>query len=140
MADIVEQLLAIGHNTDGMQCGHDRCRHWWASQGRYLWYGVQCDSLVACVLPCTSAVPIPLSFYPSNFLPRQPAVVYLKKLNPDKNQITHAHVLKSLGDASRGLTEDQTRAMIAEFQEEAVRVIAWGNEEVKNGCWKRRQE
>ena len=86
---------------------------------------------MACVSSSTPAVPIPLSFYPTNFLPRQPAVVYLKKLHPDKHRITHTHVLKSLGDAGRRLTEEQTTAMIAEFQEEALTVIKWGVEEVK---------
>ena len=84
-----------------------------------------------CVVFFTPINPLPLSWYPSNFVPLQPAIVYLKKLNPDKRKITHEHVLKSLGDAGRRLTEEQSRAMITAFQEEAVTVINWGVEAVK---------
>lgn len=60
----------------------------------------------------------------------QPAVVYLKKLHPDKKKITHEHVLKSLGDAGRRLTAAETRAKISEFQEEARAVMDWAKDEV----------
>jgi hypothetical protein len=82
-------------------------------------------------LSLTPTIPLPLSWYPPNFVQLQPAVVYLKKLSPDKKKITHAHVLKSLGDAGRRLTEDETMAKILEFQVEATTVIAWAVEEVK---------
>jgi hypothetical protein len=118
-------------NTDGMQCGHDRCRHWWASQGRYLWCGDLCNSPVPCIFSYTSVILLPLSWYPTNFVPLQPAIVYLKKLNPDKKRITHEHVLKSLGDAGRRLDRAQVTAKIAEFHLEALEVIQWGAVEVK---------
>ena len=114
---VIKYWVTISHNTDGMECGHDRCRLWWASQGRYLWYdSVNCNSPVACVLSSTFAIHLLLSWFPTNFVPRQSSVVYLKKLNPDRNKITHAHVLKSLGDAGRRLMEDETRAKIADFR------------------------
>jgi hypothetical protein len=115
-----------------MECGHDRCRHWWACQGRYLWYdGANSNSPVACVLSSTSITHLPLTWFPSNFIPRQPAVVYLKKLNPDKSKITVAHVLKSLGDAGRRFTEDKIQAKVVEFRAEADMVINWGYEQVQ---------
>jgi hypothetical protein len=117
--------------ADGMQCGHDGCRHWWASQGRYLWCGDQCDSPVPCVFSCTSVVPLPLSWCLPNFVPLQPAITHLKKLNPDKRKITHEHVLKSLGDKGRILDGVQVTAKIAEFQVEALQVIQWGAMEVR---------
>jgi hypothetical protein len=39
-------------------------------------------------------------------------------------------VLKSLGDAGRRLTAEETRAKISEFQEEARTVMAWAKDEV----------
>jgi uncharacterized protein YaaR (DUF327 family) len=39
-------------------------------------------------------------------------------------------VLKSLGDAGRKLTEEETMAKISKFQEEAKTVMAWAVDEV----------
>jgi hypothetical protein len=121
-------------SPDGMKCGHHRCRHcsWWASQeGRHLWNGSQGDSPVPCVFSHASVISLPLSWCPLNFAPLQPAVVCLKRLNPVKNKITHEHVLRSVGDSGSNLSADQTEAMIAKFQDEAIQVTKWGTDEVK---------
>jgi hypothetical protein len=116
---------------NGMECGHDRCRHWWASQGRYLWYdSARCHLPVACVFSSTSAIHLPLSWFPSNFIPRQPATVYLKKINPDKRKITAEHVRRSLAHAGRYLSDDEVMTKITEFHDEAISVIAWGANQV----------
>ena len=93
--------------------------------------GANCNSPVACVMSSTSITHLPLSWFPTNFIPQQPASVYLKKLNPDKNTITIDHVRKSLGNAGWELTEEQTQAKIWEFQAEATVVIKWGKEQIQ---------
>jgi len=118
-------------NTDGMQCGHDCCRLWWSSRGGYSWYGTEQYSPVTCVLSSTPAIPLPSFWYPPNYVPLQPAVVYLKKLNPERARITHEHVLTSLGDEGRGLSRAETMAKIEVFRNEAKEVIKWGGEQVK---------
>jgi len=96
-----------------------------------MWSGTELYSPVTCLLSTNSTLHLPSNCYPPDFVPLQPAVVYLKKLNPDRRIITHEHVLRSLGDDARGLTAVQTVSMIAVFQNEALAVIRWGGEQVK---------
>jgi hypothetical protein len=118
-------------NANGMQCGHDRCRAWWAKKGMYWCHGTLVDSPVVCVLSAAANVHLPPSCYPPNFLPLQFATVYLKKLNPVKKKITREHVLKSLGDEGRSLREGEMETKIKEFRDEAGQVVVWAQEEVK---------
>ena len=75
--------------TDVMQCGHDRCRLWWASQGRFLWNSKHSDSPVDCVFShLASASDFGPASHPPSFVPHQPAKVHLKTICPDKKK-TH---------------------------------------------------
>jgi hypothetical protein len=94
--------------------------------------GMRLDSPVVCVLSTAANVHLPPSCYPPGFLPLQFATVYLRKLNPPKGgKVTREHVLFSLGEGGRSLTEEELTAKIQAFKDEAGEVVAWGQEEVK---------
>ena len=115
----------------GMQCGHDFCRHCWAVEGVYSWYSRNWDSPVPCLSPYSTSLPCATTFYPPQFVPCQPATVYLKKLNPDKTKHSIEHVATSLGDEARGMSIAQLQQKIVEFNEEVDTVINWAYQEVK---------
>jgi hypothetical protein len=128
----VPNLHQGAKKTDVMQCGHDRCRLWWASQGRFLWNSKHSDSPVDCVFSClASASDFGPASYPPSFVPHQPAKVHLKTICPDKKKHTREHVLIVMGDASRQVTDEDITRKVEELNHEADKVVAWGTGEVK---------
>ena len=84
---------------------------------------------MVCVIAKTETKPAWDSFLKNpHFVPKQNAVVELKKLMPVKNKVNVEHLVTVYGT---GLTATQKAGMIGEINKESLTVVGWGKTQVK---------
>ena len=84
---------------------------------------------MVCVIAKTETKPAWDSFLKNpHFVPKQNAVVELKKLMPVKNKVNVEHLVTVYGT---GLTATQKAGMIGEINKESLTVVGWGKTQVQ---------